>query len=248
MPETLSVIVITHNEEKNIRRCLESVSWADEKIVVDAESEDATRQIAEALGAKVFVKPWPGYAAQKRFALQRATGEWALSIDADEEVSKPLANQIQELLNSSGQQPAASGYRVFRLSQFLGKWVPQKCWSGPHLCLFRREQTKMPDATVHEGFTVEGRIGFLKGPLLHYTHRTLAESLAINNRYTTLDAKQKSGRVRIRWFDFLLRPLGAFLTSYFWKGGMGAGRRGLLIGLLTALSRFSLCLKLYKSH
>ena len=155
MPKTLSVALITRNEAANLPRTLASVRWANEIVVVDSGSTDATLAIARDAGARVFEESWKGFAAQKNSAIAHSTGDWILSLDADEEVSPELAQEIQALL---GGEPAFSAYRIPRLNHFLGRPLRHGgYWPDPKLRLFRRGTAQFADRPVHETMQMIGR-------------------------------------------------------------------------------------------
>lgn len=248
----LSVIIITQNEADLLGDCLASVVFADEIIIVDAESKDNTpqlcREFASAhpnLTVKVFVRPWPGFAAQKQFALAQATGLWTLSIDSDERVTPQLAEEIQAIIH---EHPEHAGYYVPRLSTFLGKFIRHSGWyPGHQLRLFQTAKTSIITSHVHEGFMVDGELGYLKHDLLHFTHRTLEESLARLNRYSSLEALDRSGQ-RVYWWDFFVRPLAAFWNKYIAHHGWRDGMHGLVLALVTAIVKLALYLKLWEAQ
>ena len=184
---TLSVIVITRNEAAHIGDCLDSVAFADEIIVLDSGSTDATREIARARGARVEVAPdWPGFGPQKNRALALATGDWVLSIDADERVTPELAGAIRQAIGA----PAAEAYRIARLSNFCGRWIRHSGWWPDYVVrLFRREAGRFTDAAVHERVEVRGRTGTLSGHFLHYPYATLEVFIDKINRYSTEAAR-----------------------------------------------------------
>ncbi|MDZ7269921.1 MAG: glycosyltransferase family 2 protein [candidate division KSB1 bacterium] len=250
----LSVIIITQNEAHLLGDCLASVAFADEIIIVDGESTDDTqalcREFAEAQrrhgGAEVrlFVRPWPGFAAQKQFALEQARGEWVLSLDTDERVTPALAAEIQAVL----QNPRADGYYIPRLSTFLGKFMRHGGWyPGHQLRLFRAARTRVSQKHAHEGFLVTGTRGYLQHDLLHDTHRTLEESLARMNRYSSLEARDRAGR-RVHWWDFFFRPLAAFWNKFVAHHGWRDGQHGLVLALVTAMVKLALYLKLWEAQ
>jgi len=188
---TISAVIITKNEERNIERCITSVRWADEVIVVDSGSTDATAAISARLGARVIVKSWEGFAAQKEFAAAQASSDWVLSLDADEEVTPELRAEIQAMLSAS-REPAADGYRMPRKSFFLGTWIRHGGWyPGYQMRLFRRSAAFMNHRPVHEGFEVRGAVGTLDAPLNHYTYDTIRQYLDKMNDYTSLDVMNK---------------------------------------------------------
>jgi glycosyltransferase involved in cell wall biosynthesis len=162
----LSAVVITKNEEANIERCLRSVSWVDEIILVDSDSDDATVEIARNLGAKVFRPEWHGFGPAKQFAVDQASGDWVLSIDADEEVSFMLKNEIIQLFEND---PPCAGYMLPRKTQFLGRWILHSGWYPDYvLRLFKRSAGNFTPALVHEKVEINGPVGKMHNPLLHY--------------------------------------------------------------------------------
>jgi glycosyltransferase involved in cell wall biosynthesis len=229
----LTVTVVTLDEEARLRACLESVAWADEIVVVDAESRDKTVPIAREFTERVIVRPWPGFAAQKNFALEQATGDWVLSLDADEEVSPELREEILDVL---ARPPAHDGYAVPRKNIFWGQWVRRGgLYPDWQVRLFRRSRARFVPRAVHESVQMEGSIGRLRGPLLHRSYRDVSDFLARADRYSTLAADEwlASGRpARAR--DLVLRPLGRFLGMYLLRLGLLDGWRGLLLATLYA--------------
>ena len=229
----LSVVVVTRNEEDRLRACLESVAWADEIVVVDAESDDKTASIAREFTDHVVVRPWPGYAAQKNAALEMATGEWALSLDADEIVSSELAADIRRVLSAAA---PADGYAVPRRNIFWGRWVRHGgLYPDWQLRLFRRDRGRFGARAVHESVTVDGRVERLGGHLEHRSYRDVGDFLARADRYATLaagDAVAQGRRAGVT--DFVVRPLGRFLAMYVVHRGFLDGWRGFLLATLYA--------------
>jgi glycosyltransferase involved in cell wall biosynthesis len=226
--------VITLDEAERLRACLESVAWADEIVVVDAESRDKTTQIAREFTERVIVRPWPGFAAQKNFALEQATGDWVLSLDADEEVSAELREEIRSLLVARPATP--DGYAVPRRNIFWGKWVRHGgLYPDWQVRLFRRGRARFVARAVHESVQVDGPVGRLVSPLLHRSYRDVSDFLARADRYSTLAADEwlRSGR-RAGPLDLVLRPLGRFLGMYVLRLGVLDGWRGLLLATLYA--------------
>ncbi|HBH01121.1 MAG TPA: glycosyltransferase family 2 protein [Candidatus Rokubacteria bacterium] len=229
----LSVVVITLNEAERLRACLESAAWADELVVVDAESQDKTVQIAREFTDRVLVRPWAGFAEQKNFAVAQATGDWILSLDADEEVPPELRAEIQALL---GAEPAEDGYRVPRRNIFWGRWIRHGgLYPDWQLRLFRRGRGRFVERTVHESVRVEGRVGRLASPLVHRSYRDVADFLERADRYSTLAAAEwvRSGR-RAGVGDLVVRPAGRFLSMYVVRGGFLDGWPGFLLACLYA--------------
>lgn len=230
----LSVVVITKDEEEGVRACLESVAWADEVIVVDAESTDKTAQIAREFTDRVFIRPWPGFAAQKNFGLEQATGDWILSVDADEEVSRGLRDELEAILAASG--AACAGYRIPRRNLFWGRPIRHGgLYPDWQLRLFRRGRGRFVDRAVHESVEVEGEVGRLRAALVHRSYRDVADFVARADRYSTLAAEEwlRSGR-RARLRDLVVRPAGRFLSMYVVHAGFLDGWRGFLLAALYA--------------
>lgn len=229
---SLSVVVVTLNEEERIRACLESVAWADEVIVVDAESHDKTTAIARELTDHVFVRPWPGFAAQKNFGIDQAHGEWILSLDADEVVSPALREEIQAELAAAG---GHEGYSVPRRNVFWERWVRHGgLYPDWQLRVFRRGRGRFVARAVHESVVVDGSVGRLRGHLEHRSYRDVADFLERTDRYTTLAADDwlAAGRGTRPFADLVVRPLGRFLGMYVWRGGFLDGWRGFLLAVL----------------
>ncbi len=229
----LSVAVITWNEEERLRPCLESVAWADEIVVVDAESTDKTVQLAREFTDRIWIRPWPGFAAQKNFALDHATGEWLLSLDADERVTVELRHEIEGVIAADG---PADGYRIPRKNFFWGAWVRHgRLYPDYQVRLFRRGRGRFVQRAVHESAEIRGSAGRLEAPLLHHSYRSLEEFLQRSNRYSTLAAEEwiRQGR-RVGPADLFLRPLGRFLSMYLLHRGFLDGWRGLLLAALYA--------------
>jgi len=229
----LSVVVVTRDEEERLRACLESVAWADEIVVVDAESEDKTVTVAREFTDRVVVRPWPGYAAQKNAALDLATGDWALSLDADEIVSPELRAEIAAVLAVDG---PADGYAVSRRNIFWGRWVRHGgLYPDWQVRLFRRGRGQFEARAVHESVRVDGRVERLAGHLEHRSYRDVSDFLARADRYSTLAAEEAvaQGR-RARAADLVLRPLGRFLGMYLVGRGFLDGWRGFLLAALYA--------------
>ncbi|HLJ77937.1 MAG TPA: glycosyltransferase family 2 protein [Acidobacteriaceae bacterium] len=235
MIRTVSVALITKNEEANLRRTLESVRWASEIVVVDSGSTDRTAEIARECGAKFLVEPWRGFGAQKNFAIAHCTGEWVLSLDADEEVSPELAQEIQTLLAG---KPDRDGYFLPRRNSFLGRWIRHGgYWPDPKLRLFRRGAAQFEERAVHETVQCSGATGRLRGHLLHHAYPTLESYIEHMNRYSTLGAGQALGRGKssrgplpFLW-NVVLNPAATFVYNYILRGGFLDGREGLLLHL-----------------
>ena len=232
MPKTLSVALITKNEAVNLPRTLASVHWANEIVIVDSGSTDATLEIARNAGARVFEESWKGFAAQKNSAIAHSTGDWILSLDADEEVSPELAQEIQALLAG---EPAFNAWRIPRLNHFLGRPLRHGgYWPDPKLRLFRRGAARFAERPVHETMVSDGAAGRLKAPLIHHCYPTLNDYVEHMNRYSSIAAEAlvTSGRAGTSWFwvawNAVLNPAATFLYNYVFRLGFLDGRAGFL--------------------
>jgi glycosyltransferase involved in cell wall biosynthesis len=239
----ISAVIITYNEEKNIRRCLESLRWAREIVVIDSYSSDKTVEIAREYTNQVFLHPFEGYVKQKNYALDRASSEWVFSLDADEVVTQKLWDRIQK--SWPQEKVAYDGFTVNRLSQFSGKWIRHCGWyPDKKLRLFRRQRGRWTGNDLHEKVQVEGRVKDLNADLRHYAYENLAENMEKIQRYSTIFAKAqyKRGR-RASCFDLLMRPVAKFFKAYILKRGFLDGRHGFL---LTSMASFYVFLKYAK--
>ncbi len=239
---TLSVVLITYNEETNIRRTLESVlplvrpregepESGGEIIVVDNGSSDRTVEIARELGAKVFVEEWKGFAAQKNSAIAKATGDWILSLDADEAVEPELAQEIFATLQP---EQTLTGYWIPRKNLFLGRWIKRAgFWPDPKLRLFRRGKGRFIDRPVHEVMEVDGPTGKLQNALIHDAYPSLTGYIATMNKYSSLGAElaASKGHSGFSFMNIVLRPIATFISMYLLRLGFLDGREGLLLCL-----------------
>jgi glycosyltransferase involved in cell wall biosynthesis len=216
---SLSVCIITLNEEANIGRTLKSVKdIADEIIVVDSGSTDATVSMAQRFGAKVFVEPWKGFARQKNSALEKATCDWILSLDADEEVSPELAASIKVLL--TGETPQFAGYTMNRRNLYFGKWIKRSgYYPDPKLRLVRRGAATFELRDVHEDMKMVGELGHVKGDMIHHAYPTLESFIEHANRYSSLGADMvaRERKVSFSVTNIVLRPLVRFIWAYFFR-------------------------------
>jgi len=229
----LSVTIITFNEAAHVAAAIASVAWADEIVVVDSGSTDGTLDIARQLAARVEVREWPGYAAQKNYAASLARHEWILSLDADERVGPALAASLHAWRAG---QPAAPGYRVARTSWYLGEWIRTTDWYPDYqLRLYDRRAGAWQPARVHESVRVAGTPARLAGDIEHYPYADVGDHLQRIDRYTTLaalDLRERGHRAGA--LDLLLHPPAAFLRNYIVRRGLLQGRAGLAVSLLNS--------------
>jgi glycosyltransferase involved in cell wall biosynthesis len=240
----LSVIVITKDEAPRIGRCLDSVAWADERIVLDSGSSDDTVAIARARGARVEVATdWPGFGAQKNRALALATGDWVLSLDADEWLSEGQRVELERAVATAA-GPAA--YRMPRRSTFLGRPMRHSGWWPDHVTrLFRRGAARFSDDPVHERLLVEGEVGTLRAPILHEPYRELDEVVAKMNRYSTAGAERMAAEGRgASVAGAALRGLWSFVRVYLLRRGFLDGREGFVLAVASAEGTYYRYLKL----
>ncbi len=233
MRKTLSVALITRNEEGNLERTLGTVAWADEIVIVDSGSSDRTEEIARGFHARFFDEPWKGFAAQKNSALEKCSCDWVLSLDADEALSDELAKAIWEVLHDDS---AADGYAISRRNLFLGRWIRHGgFYPDPKLRLFRRGSAEFEIRPVHEKVHFVGKAGRLKGDLIHYAYPTMNTYIEHMDRYSTLGGAMAAGngkgggspaRFAAR---VLINPLATFCYNYIFRLGFLDGREGLLL-------------------
>lgn len=232
----ISVIVITFNEEKNIDRCLKSITWANEIIVVDAFSTDKTVELARAYATDVLLHVYDGEVPQRERGFQRATGEWLFWIDADEEVSVELKNQILEVVHSPH---ALDGYAVARKASVLGKWIEHGGWFPDwQFRLVKRDKIVAEYQEIHGGFTTKGTRGNLPGILYHFTYSSLSEYLRKMNDQTSLHVSNKlreQPKLRIGWHKIVLSPLSYFLRMFIVQKGYKDGMHGFILACYSAL-------------
>lgn len=244
MPK-LSVTIITRNEASNISQAIQSVAWADEVLVVDCGSTDATVTTAEQLGARVLHREWRGFGEQKNFAADQAAHDWILSLDADERVSEPLASELRAVLASD---PPHVACRIPRISWYLGQRIRTTDWyPNLQLRLYNRRHGRWNTRRVHESVEVTGSIGRLVQPLEHRPYRDVAHHLETMNRYTTLAAQEMYDEGRRSGIGPLLTmPAAAFLRNYVLKRGFMQGSTGFVISSLNTYYVFLKFIKLWE--
>lgn len=241
----VSACIITLNEEANLPDCLASVAWCEEIVVVDSESADRTREIAEAAGARVLVQPFLGHVEQKNFALDRATHDWVLSVDADERVTPELRASIEAALAEDGER--FDGYRMTRHTFYLGRWIDHSGWYPEwHVRLWRRSKARWSGVNPHDHVHPEGPVGTLRGDLQHFSYRSVEAHLRQVNSFTTIQAREKRARgERPSLAKLLFNPAGRFLRMYVWRRGFLDGFPGLALAAIGAFYVFSKYAKLW---
>lgn len=241
----VSVTIITLNEAEHIGAAIESASWADEIIVVDAGSTDGTAEIARAKGVKISCRAWTGYVDQKNHAASLASHDWIFSLDADERVTPALASEIRTLLRT---EPPKRGYRMPRVTFHLGRWIRTTDFYPDYQTrLYDRRAARWDGHHVHESVRVDGGPGQLRSEIEHYSFRDLADQVARLNHYSTLAARQmhEAGR-RATLFDLLVHPPAAFLRNYLLRRGIADGSVGFIISAVNAYGVFLKFAKLWE--
>jgi glycosyltransferase involved in cell wall biosynthesis len=245
---TLSAIVIAMNNERTIARCIESLRWADEIVVVDSGSTDRTVEICRELGAKVHVtSDWPGHGPQKNRALDLATGEWVISVDSDEWVTVQLREEIERALAAAGPR---RGYAAPRRSTFCGREMRHSGWWPDYvLRVFRRESGRFTDDHTHERLVVTGRIGKLVAPIKHEAITDLDQMLLKMNAYSTASARMKLDRgARGSIPGAIAHGVWAFFRTYVLRLGFLDGREGFLLAVANAEGSYYRYVKLMVMH
>jgi glycosyltransferase involved in cell wall biosynthesis len=244
---TLSVVVITLNEEEKIDRCLASLTWADEIIVVDSFSSDATVQRARRYTSKVYQHEYTGSTRQMERGIQYASGDWILFVDADEVVSPELAGEIQQVLRSPGE---TVGYEIPRKPSAFGKWIEHGGWFPDYqFRFFQKKSYIVNHAEVHGGYSTRGPRGRLRGYVYHYTYDGIADYLSRMNDYTSLEI---ANRLRDRpgaaaaWYNLFLSPISHFFRMFILRKGYRDGMHGFVLAAMDATYALALYAKLWE--
>jgi len=242
MSNKLSVVMITKNEESNIEACLKSIQWADEIVVYDSGSSDETVAICRKFGCKVIQGPWKGFGPTKRMAVEHATFDWILSLDADERVSAPLRLRIQQILI----HPECHGYRIRRHSYYLGHRIRFSGWQFDRpLRLFHRQFGNFNEKVVHESVRIHGPVGNITEPIVHYPYPTLESHIAKMSRYAFL-AAQGTPRHRCKNLGCVLfHGVHKFLKMYVFQFGFLDGWPGLVLAKNSAFGVYLKYLSLW---
>jgi glycosyltransferase involved in cell wall biosynthesis len=247
--EGLSVVIIARNEAPRIGSCLDSATFADEVIVVDALSEDGTAELCRRKGARVFERPWTGYGDQKNFAMAQAREPWIMILDADERVPEALCEEIEEVLRA-GNEARAVAYRIPRRNYFYGRWVRHGgLFPDYQVRLLRCGVGRYNDVGLHENLLVEGPIGTLRHCLDHMTEPAVADHFRRLDRYATLGSRETGRRKRrVRWIDLTLRPAVTLFKMYVFKQGFRDGIPGFLVCAFAAMHTFLKYAKVWETQ
>ncbi len=243
----ITAIIILKNEEKNIQRCIDSVKWCNEIIVIDDNSSDQTAEIAKKLGAKVYTRILDNFSEQRNFGISKAKGEWIFFIDADEVASDSLAFEILNVI-SSWTNGIGNEFQGFYIPRFDFMWGKELKYgeSGIKLLRLAKKNSGKWIGDVHEKWKINGKTGILKSPITHYPHQTIEEFLKEINFYTDIRAKELyCQKATVYWWSILLFPISKFFLNYFFRKGFLDGERGLLFAVLMSLHSFLVRSKLY---
>jgi (heptosyl)LPS beta-1,4-glucosyltransferase len=248
---SISVVIIAFNEEKNIKRCLNSAKWADEMIVIDTESTDKTATLARKLGAKVFSHPYPRYVEPVRnFSLTKAKGNWLLILDADEEIPSSLVKKLKKLATKP---EGASFFRLPRKNIIFGKWVKHSRWWPDYNIRFFKKGTVEWSDKIHRVPLTKGKGKDLEAKesqaIIHYHYQSIAQYLERVNRYTDIQVKELvDSDYKFQWADLIKKPTSEFLSRFFAGEGYKDGLHGLVLALFQAFSEFILYLKIWEKQ
>lgn len=242
----LSVTIITFNEGENIRDCLENIKWADEIIVVDSFSTDKTVEICRQYTDNVIQRKWPGHVDQKQFALEQATGDWVLSLDADERLSEGAIREVQDEIRSG--KASVDGYIFPRKAYYLGQWINYGGWYPDRkLRLVKKGTAYWSGTNPHDKLIIKGSTKCLKNDILHYVYRDISHQLETVDNYSRIVANiwHKEG-MKFSLFSLLIRPLASFFRTYFWKRGFLDGIPGIIVSATTSYYVFLKYAKLWE--
>ncbi len=229
------MVIVTKDEERNIRDALESVRDFEDIVVLDAFSTDGTPAVCREYTGRVYQQQWMGYALQKQTAVNYAEKQWVLILDADERVTPELKKEIAEKIR----ERAFSGYYLPRKSFFLGRWMRHSGWWPDHvLRLFRKDAAHIEPREVHEKVVVKGEVGYLKGPLEHYTYRTISDYMRKMENYSSLSAQELGGSKNLPLISTVLSPLAVFVKMFFLRQGFRDGAHGFVLAGLYGFYTF----------
>lgn len=246
MREKITACIITFNEERKIHRCLESVSWCDEIVIIDSFSTDHTVDICRRYTDKIHQHVWLGYVGQRNLVREMAQHPWILFLDSDEEVSDGLRHEIlAEFENGTGENV---GYEFPRLVYYIGRWINHGEWyPDVKLRLFKKAYGRTEGEEPHDRIEVTGPVKRLKNPIWHYTYDDIRDQLDTLNRFSGITAQQKFVKEQpFRWLDILFRPAFRFFRGYIFRGGFREGAHGFIIAVMNSYGTFAKYAKLWE--
>lgn len=240
------MLIITYNEEEMLEDCLESVTWADEIVVVDSDSEDKTREIAQNYTDKIYIRDFDNFSNQRNFGLDKIKTDWVLVLDADERVTAELAAEINKVISNKSNQERDL-YQLPRKNFFLGRWIKYGGWYPDYTDrLFKNTADIRYTGDVHESPNFTGKKGRLEEHIIHYTYRDIAHYIKKINHYSTLNAIESSKKPSI--FYVFIRPVWEFFQVYFLKRGFLLGKEGLIFAMISSVDRFLKYAKLWEKN
>jgi len=246
--ESVSVVIVTFNEERNIKLCLESARWADEIIIVDAYSSDKTLSMVREFTDKIYQRPWEGFGIQKNYAMKKATCPWIFILDSDERISDGLREEILETVRSVPHNIV--GFRVPRKNYFYGYWIRNGgCYPDYQLRLLQNGAGYLDDAEPHNKMILSGEMGTLESPLIHLTCPTVGDHLKKLPNFSRLAAREKAKTKKtVGWYDLIFPPLATFLKMYFSRNSWKDGMAGFIYSIQASLYTFLKYAKLWEMN
>jgi glycosyltransferase involved in cell wall biosynthesis len=243
---TISAVILAKNASQTLQKCLQSLTWCDEIVIIDDNSNDNTLDIAKKSGAKIFSHPLDNnFSSQRNFGLEKTTGEWVLFVDADEIVTDGLRNEILHCV----QNDKLDGVLIQRIDYMWGKEIKHGEMGSIQLLRLARKNAGHWEGKVHEVWRINGKIGQLNNELLHYPHPTVSEFLQEINFYTTLRAKELfEEKVEVKLFDIIAYPKAKFIQDYFIKCGFLDGLPGFILALFMSFHSFLVRAKLWQYY
>ncbi|HET6370002.1 MAG TPA: glycosyltransferase family 2 protein [Nitrospiria bacterium] len=242
----LSVVIVTKNEERNLRDCLDSARWADEIVVVDSYSTDRTLEIAREFTDRIYERPWEGFGIQKNHAMDMATSPWVFILDADERITEQLRDEIRSVVASP---PAGIvGYQLPRRNFFYGVWIQHcGCYPDYQLRLLRKGLGRLDDAEPHNKMILQGEMGTLSAPLDHLTSPTVGDHLKKMSNFSKLAAQEKyKTKKKVGGRDLFFPPIAMFIKMYLLRGGWREGIAGFVFAGFASLYTFLKYAKLWE--
>lgn len=239
----ISATIITYNEEENIERCLKSLNWVDEIVVIDSFSQDKTVEICKKYNCNIIQTKWLGFGKTKQLAVDNATNDWVLSIDSDEVVSELLAKKIKVILNN----PKNEGYKVKRNSFYLRKEIKHCGWNNDYpIRIFNKNYGKFNEKEVHESVLINGTKGRIEEPIYHYTYPTISKHIIKMNRYTDLAISKNQNKKEYSIFTSLFLGFNKFIKMYFLQKGFLDGKVGFILSINSAFGVYLKYIKFWK--
>lgn len=226
----VTAIILTKDAEQHVSDCLQSVQWVDEILVIDSESTDQTVVLAQKLGARIIINPWPGFSAQRNFALDKATNEWILMLDVDERITSELASEMQIALQTA-EDTEIVGFSTPIKNHFWGKWM--RCWYPDRRPrLYKKSKARFIERAIHESVNLDGKVKKLKNPVIHFSYENLSHFVSKMNHYSSLGAQEKLKQgAEFSTVKLLLHSFYAFFKMYILRGGCRDGVHGFVFAV-----------------